>query len=494
MKTLIFAFAFIIISVLSAFTQNVNGLIISDSANLTVLKIWGTHEERGIAYGYLLGEQISDLATGYMIPLFGPYWDDARQMIIDGEDLSIDSLFIQEAMAVIDGMNEAGTNNGNIDYIDMLVANSFIDVLKILGLTAEVPGCSSLMNWGDATLGTDLDGKSVISRHFDYDPHPSLINNQVLVVHFPSKVDEQPWVMVGFAGQICALSGFNQNLGVFLHMMSDYYRPSNSGVGFEPIQFTLRKTIEKLDFNNNGVNDTQDVRDAISENTMGTADGYIISALAPSTSGSDSLTALVAELSPQAPFITFRNNSYLDLIPGDNLYTANFQIKRNNQNNYCWRYNAVMGAIGSGTEIGSIENWQIMQDHSSQGSINIQFMQFIPENDIFKISVHRDGSPAYMHPPTTFFISDLLYLPVGISSIATNSGLKIFPNPANDYLFIKQPSLCTGGEYRIYSIKGNVVLKGQIMTEQKPIDVRNLSEGVYFLQLDNRSTLKFIKT
>jgi len=493
MKTFIFAFVFIIISFTFAFAQNVNGLIISDSANLTVLKIWGTHEERGFAFGYLLGEQISDVATGYMIPLFGPYWDDARQMIIDGEDLSIDSVIIQEAVAIINGMNEAGTNYGIFDYIDILVANSFVDILKILGLTAKVPGCSSLMNWGDATLGTDLDGKSVISRHFDYDPHPSFINNQVLTVHFPSEADEQPWVMVGFAGQIGALSGFNQNLGVFQNMMVDFYGPSNSGVGFVPIQYTLRKTIEKLDFNNDGVNDTQDVRDAISENTMGTADGYIVSALAPSTSGSDSLTALVAELAPQAPFITFRSNSYPDDIPGDNLYAANYEIKRNNHNHYCWRYYAVMEAIGSGTEIGSIENWQIMQVHSSQGSINIQFMQFIPEADIFKISVHRDGYPAFQNPPVTFSISELLYLPVGISSVTDNSGLKIFPNPVNDYLFIKQPDLYTGGVYRIYSIKGSVVLNGQIMTEQKPLDVRNLSEGVYFFQLDNRSTFKFIK-
>ena len=108
------------------FAQNINGIIESDSANLTVVKVWGTHYERGFAYGYLMGAQISDMVEGYIKPVFGPYLDDARQIIIDGEDLQIDSVYINEAIGVVDGMDSAGTNFGGIDYIDGLVFNSFL--------------------------------------------------------------------------------------------------------------------------------------------------------------------------------------------------------------------------------------------------------------------------------------------------------------------------------------------------------------------------------
>ncbi|RLD57872.1 MAG: hypothetical protein DRJ05_09005, partial [Bacteroidetes bacterium] len=387
MKSILTTILFIVIAFSSTFSQVVKGYIVSDSANLTVVKIWGTHEERGFAYGYLLGDKISDMVTGYMQPVFGGFLDDARQIIIDGEDLSIDSVFVYEAMALIDGMNAAGTNVANIDYVDGLVFNSFLDVVKLLGMSAEGPGCSSLMSWGDATMGTDLDGKSVISRHLDWSPNSTLINNQVLVIHVPSEEDEQTWAMVGFAGQMSVLSGFNQNLAVFQHMMSDFAGVPTHGLGYEPVWLTMRKAIEKADYNNDGENNTADLRDAVNGNTMGFADGFIITALAPSTSGDDGLIALVAEVAPQNPKITFRDNSYSDNIPGDNLYAANSEIKRNNSNNYCTRYYAVINAIGDGTEIGSEENWQIMRDNSNGSSGNIQFMQFIPELDIFKITV-----------------------------------------------------------------------------------------------------------
>ncbi|MCD4698082.1 MAG: T9SS type A sorting domain-containing protein [Bacteroidales bacterium] len=493
MKQLIITFAFVIIVFPSIFGQNVNGIIVSDSANLTVIKIWGTHEERGFAYGYLLGEQISDMVTGYMIPTFGPYLDDARQVIIDGEDLSIDSVFIQEAMAVINGMNAAGNNYSNIDYIDGLVFNAFLDIIKILGLSEEGPGCSSLVSWGEATAGTDLDGKSVISRHLDWTPNQTLINNQVLAIHFPSEADEQPWVMVGFAGQMSVLSGFNQNLAVFQHMMSDFSGITNTGVGFEPVWLTLRKSIEKLDYNNDGVNNTQDVRDAISENTMGYADGYIVTLLAPSLAGPDSLVALVAELAPQPPLITFRSNSYPDNMPGDNLYAANFEIKRNNHNHYCSRYYAVMSAIGDGTGIGSEENWQIMRDNSNGSTGNIQFMQFIPETDVFKMSVYRDGSPAYLKPPVTYSISELLYLPVGVASTTNDTGVELFPNPVKDELIVSLAGEYIGLTYEVFSIDWEIKIKGKIEKEILHIMVNNLPPGIYFLKAGNNTTIKFIK-
>ncbi|MCD4736238.1 MAG: T9SS type A sorting domain-containing protein [Bacteroidales bacterium] len=493
MKRFMLSFVLCLVFLPAIFAQEVNGIIVSDTANLIVIKIWGSHEERGYAYGYLLGEEISEMVTGYMVPTFGPYLDEARQVIIDGNDLRIDSVFISESMAVVEGMNAAGTNYANIDYIDGLVFNAFLDIVKLLGLTADKPGCSSLMSWGDATNGTNLDGKSVISRHLDWSPDQTLIDNQVIVVNIPSEADEQPWVMVGFAGQMSVLSGFNANVAVFQHMMSDYTNVTTHGVKFEPIWLTLRKSIEKLDFNNDGENNIMDVWDAISINTMGYADGYIITALAPSSAGQDSLISIVAEVAPKEPYITFRSNSYPDDIPGDNLYAANFEIKRNNHNHYCSRYYAVINAIGNGTGIGSDKNWEIMRDHSNGGTGNIQFMQFIPELDLFRISVYRDGSPAYLKPPVDFCISELLYFPVGISSYPQYPDLYLFPNPVKENLNVMLEGEYIGLNYFIYSFDGRMRLSGVLEKEKNQISVGVLPAGVYFLRMKDSGTVKFVK-
>ncbi len=493
MKQLFTLFLLALLNIPNLFTQNVNGIIISDSANLTVVKIWGTHEERGLAYGYLLGEEISDMVTNYMLPILGTHHDEARQVIIDGEDISIDPEFVQEAMAMVEGMNMAGTNYANIDYIDGLISNAFLDILKLLGLAADGPGCSSLMSWGDATLGTGLDGKSVISRHLDWTPHPTLINNQVMAIHFPSEADEQPWALAGFAGQMSVLSGFNQHIAVFQHMMSDFSGPTVHHAGFEPVWLTLRKSIEKLDFNNDGVNNTQDVWDAVNQNTMGYADGYILTALAPSTAGADSLIALVAEVTPQVPLITFRTNSYPDAIPGDNLYAANYEIKRNNHNHYCPRYTAVKVALGDGTGIGLEENWQIMRDYSNSSFGNIQFMQFSPESDLFRISVFRENAPAYQKPPVDFTISGLFLLPVGITNHNQNSERFLFPNPACFEIHVRFDKNVKGSNYQIYSIDGHIVSEGEIVEEYQTISIQHLKTGIYFLKKDINAGIKFIK-
>jgi len=349
------------------------------------------------------------------------------------------------------------------------------------------------MSWGDATIGTDLNGKSVISRHIDWTPDQTIIDNQVMAIHIPAESDEQPWVMVGFAGQMSVLSGFNQNIAVFQHVMSDFYGSANHGKAYEPIWLTLRKSIEKLDFNNDGVNNTQDVRDAIEINSNGFADGFIVTALAPSSAGADSLIALVAELAPQPPLLTFRSNSYPDDIPGDNLYAANFEIKRNNHNHYCNRYYAVKNALGDGLEIGSEDNWQIMRDNSNGQTGNIQFMQFIPELNIFKITVHRDGLPAYLNDPLSFDINQLLSISTGKSNFKKISGIRIFPNPVNDVLSVSVKKQYIDLPYSVISSEGTVMAEGYLTKKKFMIHVNQLKPGIYFIKIGNLSVLKFVK-
>lgn len=381
-----------------------NGKIISDTNNLLVIKVWGSHEQRGYAQGELLGAKITDIFKNYAIPQFEDHYAEVKKLIASGSVFHYEKEYIIEAQALIKGMNSNSTNKLKLDYIDILLANSMLDIGSIL-LGQNRTHCSSLMSWGDATKGTDLDGKSVISRHLDWDLDPVLLRNQVMVIHIPSEIDEQPWAQIGFAGMISVLSGFNANLGVFQHMMEDEYSCGAIKKKYEPIWFTLRKSIEKKDPNKDGANNVLDLKYIINKQKRGFADAYIISALARSTEKQNNKIALVAELAPKSPYIIYRSNSFPDKIPGDNLYTANYQIARKNKMNITRRYNGIKNNIDNGRSISLTKNRDLMGRYSTL-TINIQFMTYAPEMDLFRVSIYHKQA-AYKSPFMDFTISEL---------------------------------------------------------------------------------------
>ena len=74
------------------FSQTVNGEILSDTNNVTIVKLWGTSEERGFAYGYLLGDKIIEILEGFTIPYWGDDWPLVKEMIAAGVSIQIDSV------------------------------------------------------------------------------------------------------------------------------------------------------------------------------------------------------------------------------------------------------------------------------------------------------------------------------------------------------------------------------------------------------------------
>jgi hypothetical protein len=482
MRKTIFLTALALCCSLSLKSQ-INGAIIADTNNIQVVKVWGTHYERGFAYGSLMGSEITQTFSNYLKPQLGNSYTVARNIITNGQNLKIDSVFTFEARAIIAGMDAAGTNTTGMDYVDLLVANCFLDISEIMGVSPGM-GCSSLMSWGNATTGTDLDGKSVISRHLDWTASSFLVNNQVIVINLPSETDEQPWICIGFAGLFSVLSGFNQNLGVFQNMMDDFSGSSIQGNLYEPIWFTLRKSIEKSDYNSDGKNNVADVRSALLDQTAGCADGYLISALARSTENQDILIAMVAEVAPVPPYLTFRSNNYDDKIPGDNLYAANSQIARNNAKNYCSRYNAVVTQLASGTGVSSTESWELLRDYSHL-SHNLQFMQYAPELDLFRISPRQGSVPAYQREPVTFSISELFSVYNGIDEpTVPEPAISLYPNPVDGILTLE--GLDQRGKsviITVQDISGKQVLYESITNPASKfeLNVEALAGGVYFV-------------
>lgn len=504
MKTLYISILILLFFFGKTFSQACNGVIVSQNDQLSIIKIWGNHEERGYAYGFLLGDKISDIYDNYIKSQFGSYLPLARQIIQDQEHILIDSIYIIEAKAVIQGMDSANNNSYSMDYVDLLVANSFLD---IQGLGAEFSnlnlsnGCSSLISWGDATSNTVLNGKAVITRHLDWSPNTYVIRNQAIVIHFPSETDEQAWIMMGFCGQISALSAVNvSGVSVFQHMLSDYNGQGQMYQHYLPIWFALRKAIETVDYNDDGVHNTEDVRQLLNDNSQGFAEGYIV-ATAAVNSNYDSLTALIAELAPTAPTHTFRTNSFADSIPGDNLYAANYEIKRNLHYHFCSRYNNMRNNIGDGMLISDSANWALMKNFSNQGSSNIQMMQVFPESNILKFAYHNSDSGAYLREPTVFDLTELFTSPVSapvIPNLFMNE-ITVYPNPFDNRTTLSVYSKeMQNISISVLDINGRILQSDLLYSMVKGLNrielsMDELSSGIYFLRITLKNSVLFEK-
>jgi hypothetical protein len=480
--------------------QNPQGVIVSDTGNITVIKVWGNHFERGYASGYLLADKIKDVYENYIIPSFGSSLAFAKNIVSTNNHLRIDSIYVDEAKGMIQGISDAGIIMANVDYLDILVANTFLDLAnlgsKFSGINMQ-NGCSSLISWGNATTNTSLNGKSVLSRHLDWTTNYNLINNQVIVVHFPDEVDEQEWLLIGFAGQISVLSGLNESgVGVMQHMLSDVSAGGNLNMSYEPIWFSLRKAIESADYNQDGLDNVNDVRGIIESNTQGYAENYIVTAIAPASCGHDSLIALVAEVSPANPKISFRYNSYPDSIPGKNVYAANYAIVRNDAMHFCNRYNAVRANMQNGIGISDTINWQIMRDYSSSCAFgangNIQFMQFIPENKMLKLAVHKsNGSQACETDSTVYDLNTLFQLPLSAKENRFSDEISIYPNPFNDYISVNFGNLRLENlKITIYSIDGKKVYSNSIIKTTN-LNIKLENKGMYILSVETGGNLLY---
>jgi hypothetical protein len=249
--------------------------------------------------------------------------------------------------------------------------------------------------------------------------------------------------MFGFAGQISALSGTNKaGLSAFQHVLQGVSGRPTTGKKFEPIWFSLRKALERKDYNGDTKNNTEDIRAILSSNTNGYATSCIISSAAPSTNVSDSLIALVSEVTFVAPTHTFRTNSYADSIPGDNLYAANSPIKRLDARAYCTRYLGVVGAIGAGVNVDTSMNWRVLRDYSRVVGSNVQFIQVIPELHTLQLSVYQNSSPAYYNTPRKYDTDTLFVKPQAVSDrpeLTTSDFIlyQNYPNPFNPFTNIQ---------------------------------------------------------
>ena len=69
--------------------------------------------------------------------------------------------------------------------------------------------------------------------------------------------------------------------------------------------------------------------------------------------------------------------------------------------------------------------------------------------------------------------------------------LTVYPNPANDVLFVRTHAVRPYEEYRITNLMGQTLLQGNINAENQRIDISGLPTGMYFITI-GETTQKFV--
>ncbi len=144
-------------------------------------------------------------------------------------------------------------------------------------------------------------------------------------------------------------------------------------------------------------------------------------------------------------------------VPGTN---ANGSVQPNNKPVYEGSKNWVREEISLSDYIG--QTIKVRFIFASDGGVNMDGFYF----DDFTVSANN-----------TFGLSE--------NSIQFN----VFPNPANDYLFISSNTLLNFARYTLTDLEGKTQLEGQIhqVTNEFKISTQNLSQGIYMLTIQDET-------
>lgn len=454
-KFFIFCILFVLISTFLQ-AQTVNGDTLTVAGKM-ILKIWGTHYERGYATGYLMGENIVYLAHDYFVVSVcgnnATLFEYVKNYFLAAS--SIEDKYHNEADGMINGMIDAGvdiydiTLQREIDKDDILLVNAIVDLIGITDMPGELDfGCSSMSSWGNNTIDDPLlNGELVITRQMDWTPHQALNDNHLLIVHFPAENDEVNWMSFTFPGLFGALSAINEEgLCAFMNVGNNhnYSSPSN----LHPVLLSIRNGIESYDYNNDYEINAMDVTDAVG-NKMHLS-GSIIH-----TSNHD--YGLIAETNNENG-TEVRGDNENTIIPTECLVATN-HFRKLYDPIYCNRYANISDSLNANSDMTIDRSWRVLQGASGI-STNMHMIEYAPSANLVIWSTSLPGQPAYAIAPSVFELSELFTMPVSIDNdyIEVISVVNTYPNPFYDSASLSfSLSQNTEVELSIYNIRGQKI-------------------------------------
>jgi len=117
---------------------------------------------------------------------------------------------------------------------------------------------------------------------------------------------------------------------------------------------------------------------------------------------------------------------------------------------------------------------------------------FLIQNDTLKFTLLSDFCASRISVLTTYFWVRLL---TGMQNVVSLSTVKVFPNPATDEISIISGNNDIGISYLITDLQGKQLLIGRLLGETTTVDIKQLSAGLYFLQIgvENKQQIKVLK-
>ncbi len=495
-KLLLVSILIIVISSTFLSAQQPQGYI-ECKENKMIVRVWGTHYERGYAQGYLLSDGIVDIFTHYFLAyLFGNNASiyNATRSIFEASFV-VDDKYITEGMGVLDGMVAGGQSlycsvlGRDIDVTDLMMSNSLIDYSDDKGILRGNDLCSSLASWGTSTdNSSELNGESIITRFLDWTPHTTLLDNQLILVSFPSEPDEQKWISFTFAGLFGCLSAINEaGVGSFLNVGNiDSYDPTDT---FNPIFLSIRNGIEAADYDSNGQCNPVDVVKAVSDDVQRT--GSIINVISSTEKDSFSLVIECNNMNG----VAVRTKSDNTMISGDNLAATN-HFRKLYSPVYCYRYAHIADSLLISTQIDPLRSWNLLSGAAGI-STNIQAIQYIPWSGKMLWSARTGSVPAYQLAPTSFTTNELFdYVSVDIPIPDQEYELfinEIYPYPAKEFVTVSYYSKSAKEvSSTVYDVKGRKITHQQLLAQAGKNEFTfhfsdDMSSGIYFMRIDDNN-------
>ena len=403
---------FLLVFILVCCAWAVNGELV-ELDGIKVLRVWGTPYERGFAHGFLMAEEIYDVASNYMLPYAGAE-GLAMGRLFAALFFGIPDRFIEELQGIIDGVRAAGVSlyidelGREADVLDLVVANSIADLSSFM--------CSSVSAWGDATQNSELGGNLAIVRNLDWGGSPwaddgmALVKHSMVLVEIPESDEYQPFVSITFPGFIGCLSCFNE-AGVGAFQNQGDYDPHLEDISgtkeYLPINLAIREGIEARDYDGDSVQTVLDVLEAIEDNKR--VGSYLIHVVQPYGGKDAADPAIVVESHLAGAVVRY---AFDDPDLGDYVLAVTNGHRKMFPPRYCWRYELVVEMVQDyDYELDEERLWDIGEAISYDGrpySFTYQTMIYIPHERTIGLAITDEESLSSHKEPVMLTWDELL--------------------------------------------------------------------------------------
>lgn len=492
--------AILLIVVSSAFGINGSIELIGE---IRILNLWGSWEEMGYAYGYLLGPELKGFYEGYFVEFAGGIGNVNIARSYFNEYFDVPTEFSDYASGIITGFADtvslySSIYSRDIDVLDLYIISSTPDLSALVDFQQIF--CSSVSAWGNATLNDPLlSGSPAISRNLDYyvDYAESILESGLLVTHDPDMGQE--WISISFPGFMGCLSGMNET-GISITLnMGNYSGTSITSPKFVPIGMAIALGLSESDFDNSGVCDIGDLMAATTE--WNRSNTYCMHINSPTNLGYAGVPGLVSEVNNHTG-TAFRFVEDEPAISPDRIVVTNHHRVLYPPIT-CSRYSKLSDSLVTNPNVDLQRLWGFMEPVGEVPMPGVggtlQTMIFQQDQRRIGLAFSSSGVAAYQKSPEWIEWSDI-YPNHDEQSVEDEFVqpllMQVYPNPASSIINVSAV-VSEADQLEVFDLTGRQMPVTFIQTASNLFvaDIGELYEGLYFVTntgYPNRENVPFL--